>query len=172
MTPKGKKEKDYQQLLQLVIDDLKRLYDFVDRTFDGLRTKALALLAGEVAILTFLFADDARRSPILENQSDYIFLGIGVTALIMAFLKLLWILHPVQWEHPPESRDLRDLQERFNGDPIKYLEQVKSQYLEVIPGCNAKLARKSNAFVRAIYLLVIGIVVVAVLKYGDGGLIL
>lgn len=166
------KEKDYHRLLELTIDELRRLYDFMDRTYDGLRTKALALLAGEVAILTFLFASDGRRNPILANPSDYIFLGIGVTALILAFLTFLWILQPVQWEHPPESRDLRDLKDRYDNNSTRYLESLKNHYLDVIPSCNSKITKKSGGFVRAIYLLVVGIVIVAVLKYGNGGLTL
>lgn len=167
-----KKDAHYDELLQLGIDELRRLYDFISETYDNLRTKALALLAGEVAMLTFLFNAKQENKPIIDLQSvsDCVFLGVGVTALVVAFLLFLRVLHPEQWDHPPESKDLKNIKERFNNNHTTYLETLKDHYLEVIPACNAKLAKKSKYFVYAIYALVTGIFIVAVLKYGNGGL--
>jgi hypothetical protein len=42
-----------QKLLELIIAEQQRLYDTVNEAFDNLRIKALGLMAGEIAAVTF-----------------------------------------------------------------------------------------------------------------------
>ena len=57
------------ELLVLAVDELRRLHDSITQSFDNLRGKALALLAGEVAIVTFLFsADGSKKHAFFTDQ--------------------------------------------------------------------------------------------------------
>lgn len=161
-------------MLREQVVELRRLYDYISSSMDRLRAKTLALLAGEVAIVSFLFtsnrADQSRQ--ILVSVSDAVFLGTGAILLILAFIIFLWLLQPVDWEHPPETSELIESEKHYNGSDEKFLERLVACYLRVIPACNVKVSVRSKRFVLAVYFLAIGIFMVTVLKYGNGGLAL
>lgn len=161
-------------MLREQVNELRRLYDYISSSMDKLRSKTLALLAGEVAVVSFLFTSN-RTDPgreILVSLSDAVFLGTGVVLLILAFVIFLWLLQPVEWEHPPETSEMIESEKHYNGSEEKFLERLVAHYLRVIPSCNTKLGIKSKRFVLAVYFLALGIFLVAVLKYGNGGLAL
>jgi hypothetical protein len=158
-------------LLEEQVVEVRRLYDYISGSMDRLRTKTLALLAGEVAIVSFLFSSgktDENRD-IITSVSDIVFFGTGVALLALAFVLFLWLLQPVDWEHPPDTAELLESDRHFGGNGEKFLERVLKHYLRVIPECNRKLSSRSRKFVQAVYFLAIGVFIVAVLKYGNGG---
>lgn len=158
-----------QELHQLGIDELRRLHDAIGVSFEGVRSKSLALLAGEVAMVTFLFSSEASHAlakPFIVYAM--VFYGVGVLLLVIAFILLLSIITPVQWHHPPETTDLEDMDDRFNGSPENFNVYLKNEYIKSIRKCAPKLEVKSRRFIWATFLLAIGIFVVALLKFGGG----
>jgi hypothetical protein len=162
---------DYKELLTLSVGELRRLYDHVSTSFDNLRTKGLALLAGEVAIVTFLFSADGSHKALLAHQTPVygiIFYGVGIFLLALAFLALLYVIASVPWKHPPDHQDVVNLTDRFNDSPIKFLEYLQREYLACISHCAGLLTVKAKRFMWAVYSLSLGIFIVLMLKYGGG----
>lgn len=157
-----------ERLHQLGIDELRRLYDAICESFEGVRTKALALLAGEVAMITFLFSTSSSH-PLAKPFIVYAvaLYGIGMLLLALSFISFLSIITPVQWHHPPETVDLENMDERF-GNSEKYLVYLKNEYIKSIRLASPLLATKSRRFVMTTLILAIGIFLIALLKFGGG----
>jgi hypothetical protein len=162
---------DRERLHTLGVEELRRLHDAIGSSFEGLRTKALGLLAGEVAMITFLFSADTgkplAKPVIISTITMY---GVGIALLGIAFVLLLTIITPVQWHHPPETVDLEDMDDRFHGSPERFAVYLKKEYVKSIRICAPILAVKSKRFIWAVFILSIGIFVVALLKFGSGTL--
>lgn len=159
-----------ERMLEIGVQELHRLYDFISTTYDGLRTKALALTAGEVAIVTFLFsAENEHKKALSEQAVSYLILYfIGVLLLAGAFLIFLWIIAPSQWDCPPDTSDLEDMKDRFDNNEEKFLVYLKGRYVSAIRSSNRTVSRKSKVFVVAVLCLAVGIFLLALLKFGGG----
>jgi hypothetical protein len=160
------------ELLKLGVDELRRLYDGISHSLDNLRAKALALLVAEIAIVTFLFTSGENGTfTSIKIVYGIIFLCIGIACLASCFFMFLWVISPVKdWEHPPETRDLKDIFKNFDNDPNKLLETLKDDYIRIIPGCIKVIGSKSKKFTTGVYLLSVGVFIVLMIKYGGGTL--
>ncbi len=156
------------QLLSVTVDELRRHYDYVCTGFNHLRTKALALLGGEVAIVTFLFSADSNAAFIPKVVYGAVFLLIGIALMTTAFLLFLWVLSPATWHHPPETKLTRKLNKNFNSDPNEFMEYLKDEYNEIIERCIAKTGARATKFNIGLYSLAFGTVILIMLKYGGG----
>lgn len=165
MTPD--QERDYIELLKECVGELRRLYDNISNSFEQLRTKALAILAGEVAIITFLFAPTDNGSffgPVVPVYGFVVF-GLGIALLIIAFGMFLTVLSSVGWTHPPEEKDIVDLKKRFNNSPVEFLEYLKGEYMGAIKHCIGKTNSRAKRFMIGIYSFSAGITMVVLIKY-------
>lgn len=168
-------QENEKELLKESVAELRRLYDAVARSFDHLRTKALALLAGEVAIVTFLFSGNSSSSGLMQQSPPIyglVFYGLGIALLAFAFLMFLMVLSSITWKHPPEEKDVRNITARFNSNQVEFLHYLHNEYLEKIAYCTNKIGDKSSKFMRGLYALSIGIFLVILVKYGGGTLAL
>ena len=100
-------ESDKESTVQLVIDDLRRLFDEVSSTYGSLKSRALGMLAGEVALVTFIFSGDGIKLLRLSD-SERVFFGFGALALIISFGLLLWIVSTRQWLVPLDLKDSKN----------------------------------------------------------------
>src|ERR1700722_6232309 len=88
---------------KLALKELHRLYDHLCRNYDQLRLKTLALLAGEVAIITFIFSSTVysggKMIPLLpaENYGKVFYWG-GVIIIGLAFILFLSVISKVTWQ--------------------------------------------------------------------------
>jgi hypothetical protein len=168
---KEKKGENHKDLLQLGIDELRRLYDAVSHSHDNLRAKALALLVAEIAIVTFLFSAGDPNPFSVKIIYGIVFLAIGILCLIGSFVTFLWVISPIkEWEHPPETKDLKNIHKNFDNSPAKFLTTLKDDYLRCIPSCISTLSKRSQKFSAAVYLLSAGIFIILMIKYGGGSL--
>lgn len=161
------------EFLESGVNELKIIHSSISSSYDAIKAKALALLAGEVAIVTFLFADSVSHKGSEPSQvviSIAIFYLIGIIMLSAAFLLFLYVVSPIQWVQPPESKVVDNMKEWFGGDKTKFLEYLKQEYYIAIQTCNGKLRNKARGFVFAIYLLTTGILILVLLKYGKGAI--
>ena len=164
------KEENEKELTTLAIDELRRLYDSINASFDNLRTKALALLAGEVTIVTFVISSGNKHPIFHDKVAIYglVFYGIAILAFLVAFLVFVNVFSTVEWHHPPEEKDVANLTARFNSKPLKFLEYLKEEYLESINHCGGILDTKAVRFMRGVYALLVGIFIILMLIYGGG----
>jgi len=91
--------------------------------------------------------------------------------LASCFFLFLWVISPIKdWEHPPESNKLDDIYKSYDNSPSKFLEELKNDYIRIIPACTRILSKKSTIFTTGVYLLSAGIFIVLMIKYGGGTL--
>lgn len=167
------KEENQKELHRLAIHELHRVYDGVVRSFDHLKTKALALLAGEAAIVTFLFSSNGTGSSFFQKGTSvptygFVLFGVGITLLVGAFIIFIHVISIAKWTHPPDEKDLADIYGRFNNSPLEFLEHMKSEYTRTIPQCISILGRRSVRFMWGVYSLSVGIALLVLVKYCSG----
>jgi len=159
-------------ILESAVNELKVLHNAISTSYDSIKSKALALLAGEITIITFLFAGSSVLSGKVSisdiTVSTAMFYLIGGILLTLAFASFLHVIYPVQWKQPPETEVVRHLEDWFDNDKEKFLKYLQEDYIKAIEVCNAKLSGKAKRFVFAIYLLTSGILILVLLKYGKG----
>src|SRR5581483_10491751 len=87
------------KILKISLDELRRFYDHVSNIYDQLRLKALALIAGELGIVGFIFSDASTRH--IPRQVDtQLFYFAGIIFLALAFGSLLWTISSFSWQIP------------------------------------------------------------------------
>jgi hypothetical protein len=161
---------DDKELLEIALKEVRRLYDHVTSSFDHLRSHALALMGGEVAILTFLFSSKSSTNNSFFHKSvpvyGIVFYGIGIALLTCAFLIFLHVISSVRWMHPPDEKDVANVTDRFNHSTVKFLSHLIGEYIESINHCISVLNVKAKWFMRAVYALSVGIFIIVMLKFG------
>jgi len=153
-----------ESLSRLAINELREFYIAVSNSYDQLRIKALAMIAGEVAIITFIFSG---KFPLPKVVYGIVFFSIALLLISISFLSFLWIISPVRWEHPTDVDALRKVDKNFKNRET-FLEQLVQDHHNAIDICSRILTRKAKAFVWAIYLLSIGIFILLMIKFGAG----
>jgi len=152
---------------------LRRLYDSITGSFDHLRTKALGLLAGEIAIITFLFAAKPTDNGFnIRIVSNFIFFFVGVTLMTASCILLINVLASSKWGHPPETKDTKKMKSRIGLTRLKVLLYLKEDYENTITMCAQILSKRAERFMWAVYTFILAAFILVVLKYGGGGITL
>jgi len=169
MATGGSREEEKAILLNCV-HELRRLYDHVTRSFEQLRNKSLALLVGEVAIVTFLFSDNLPNKLLHHSQPSYgvVIFGLGTALLIFSFVTYLAVISTITWVFPTEEYDMKNPTDRFKGDHLEFLKYLHAEYMTKIPVCIAKSKQRSDWFMMGTYALSAGIFFITLVKYGGG----
>lgn len=172
MVKEDKEKLDRIAFLESGLNELRNIHNAIGSSYDSMKTKALALLAGEIGIVTFLFANSSntQATPVQSaiSISNAVFYIISFFLLSAAFLLFIHVISPGQWKIPPESHVIKHMREWFNNDKEKFILYLHDEYQEAISICNSKLSAKAKRFVYGIYLLVSGILLLVLLKYGKG----
>lgn len=166
------RNKQDKEALLLVVDELRRHYDNLADSFNHLRGKALALLVGEVAMVTFLFSSESGSRDQFAVTQVYggVFLLVGVLAMFYAFLQFLSVISSAQLSHPPETKMTRNLEKYFDNNPVAILEYLKSEYELAIEHWVGLMGVRARRFMWGIYGFSAGSFILIVLKYGVGGI--
>lgn len=158
------KDEEKVKILKASLIELRRFYDHVSNIYDQLRIKALALIAGEVAIATFIFAkDEARHIP--HNPALIIFYFTGIIFLALAFALLLWTIASFSWQIPHDLEDSTTLFNKHENE-LSFLKYMHDDYINAINKCLPKVDSKARKFNWTIYLLAAGVIMLLVIKYG------
>ena len=157
-------------LLEECVNELRRVYDYIVRTFEHVRNKALALLVGEVTVAIFLYSDIGKSSLLTKKSPlyGYAFFGIGTALLFFAFYKFLRVVSTVTWAFPTEDYDMKNPTARFNDSRLEFLEYLHSEYYKKIPHCISIVKQRSKWFMEGIYALTGGVFFVILVKYLGG----
>ncbi len=149
-----------------IVDDLRYLHRSVIDALDSMRRRALALLGGDIAIVTFLFGTGTYK---LTTNTPPLYgillLIVGIILLLTSSFLTLWILQPISITTPPDTKDTRNLGERFDDNEAKYLRYMKSEYEDAADALIISVGRRSKMLVWATKLLAIGVIIMVVLKY-------
>lgn len=152
-----------------VNEELRRFYDYIVKAFEHLRNKCLALLVGEVAIVTFLFQDfkldDLGANPPIYG---YVTLGLSIFLLVLSYAMFLFVISTIKWKFPTEQHDMKNPTERFKGNPLNYQKYLHAEYIEKVGYCNGKLMFRSKVFMLGTYALSAGVFLAILVRYGGG----
>ena len=159
-----------ESLLEECVVELRRLYDYGSESLEHVRNKALALMVGEVAIVTFLFSRDGNNSLLKHGTPvyGYVALGLGVAFLAYAFYKYFRVIETIQWQFPTEDYDMKNPTARFHSSRLEFLDYLHSEYMRKIPDCLNKIRERSVCFMHGTYALSAGVLIIILVKYGGG----
>ena len=148
-----------EKTLETMIEELRRMNDWVDHAYQRVKTKTLTFLGGGLAVLTFLYSNGETFIPTETYGRIFYFCGLGAVlgAIIMLFAALL----PRMWEFSIESKDI-DTVEKYSG--VEYLKYVKDR-LFLTYRTNIETYDKNQRLLnRSFYPLVFGAIILVVLK--------
>lgn len=159
-------DSDKLEILKVSIKEQQSIYTHINNIYDQLRIKSLALIAGEVAIMTFLFTNwDLKKS--LHDGDRVFFFFSGVVFLALAFGLLLWIISTVEWKIPHTLESSKELLSNKNRNTEqKFLEYLHDDYTNVNKSCMKLVSDKCKKFNWTVFLLATGVIIVMVIKFG------
>jgi len=150
---------EQEKIAQTSIDELRRKYTELTTSFDQLRNKVLAFIAGELALIAFLFASGMKIPTVIFG---IFFFATGTALVTASFVILSLSLRGADWISPGPSRPQ---DEPSNLVALKKACDDYSNALEM----NAPIyAKRSQMFDVALNLLLIGVTILLVIKYGQG----
>ncbi len=153
-------------IIKQSIKEQKLMFEYTNNIYDQLRIKALALIAGEVAILTFLFNTWNFRL-ILKDSDRIFFFFTGVVFMGLAFAFLLWIISTVPWKFPHDlqSADAHLNNKNYDSEE-SFLKILHDDYIVVNKHNSEIVTNKYKKFNWTIFLLAAGVIIVMVIKFG------
>jgi|SRR5665213_1639469 len=153
---------------QVAVDELRRKYDELCHNNDQLRLKAVAFITGELALATFLFNKGIPLPIIIYGVVFFIF-GIGcVTA---SFIMLLTLLKSASWHLPVNRNYIREIDGAEYPDKASFLEYIKDCYITVLDKNTPKVSKANRRFDISLLLLVVGVIMLLIIKYGQGAVL-
>jgi hypothetical protein len=159
-------ELDKTKSLNYCLVEQRRLYDNILTTIEGLRTKALALLAGEIALVTFLFDSDFKNFFTQDTPVyGFVFFGIGLCLLIVAAAFFLMVISSISFSHPPTSDDIKYLEKRYYKDSDSFLEKMVENYDSCIISIIKIANSRAKKFMYGVYCFSGGIAITILIKY-------
>lgn len=160
-------EPDQQTLiLRAAVEEQRHFYNCISNTFDQLRVKALALIAGEVAIVTFLFVGGDTSVINNLNRVDIVILfGAAVTCLLLAFGLLLWTISTVVWKQAHGFVRSTKLLKTYATER-EFLQYLNNDYATINKHNATVITPKLKRFNWIVYLLSAGAILVLLIKYG------
>ena len=153
------KQEEKEKVAQTSVDELRRKYTELTTSFDQLRTKVLAFIAGEIALVAFLFASGMNIPSVIYG---ILFFSVGFGFVTASFVILSFSLRGADWHSPGPSRPT---QEPTN---LSALTKACEDYSSAIENNAPIYARRSKMFDTALMLLLIGVTILLAIKYGQG----
>jgi hypothetical protein len=155
-------QEDRIQILKIAIGEMRSTFNHVSNIYDQLRIKALGVLAGEVALITFMFSGDGVAIP--DVAYGRIFFFTGVFFLGAAFGLLLWTLSPLEWKMPYDEFSSEALKKYKTEE--EFLEYLNDDHIVATQHCLKYVSLKARRFTWTLYLLSAGAIILMVIKFG------
>lgn len=153
--------------LRFAIDELRRKYDEVEKSYDSVRTRVLALIGVELTIFTFFFS---QISDLPATVYGLIFYVTAVISLFVSFSLLMIGISGVQWRMPSDRNNMRFMIDE-NYTEERFLENIEKEYRDTVTEDLAVLAKRGDNFNKSLMLLVVGVIILVVLKYGKAAIL-
>lgn len=159
-------KEDKKQMLKHSLREHRNNFDHINNIYDQLRIKALALIAGEVAIVTFLFSGWDFKKAVFDNDRTLVF-ATGILFLSLAFGIFLWIISTVQWSFPHNLKSAKEiLTDKNISTEDEFLEYIHDDFVIVNGRNNSIVTSKCKKFNWSVYLLSAGVIIIMVIKFG------
>lgn len=158
---------DREETIRSVLVDLRRLYDHISSNYDSLKNRVLALIAGEVAIASFIFGDEKIKLAKMTSAEE-IFFFMGVMLLAVSFGALLWIISTASWIIPLDLEASEQIYDRFDSK-LKYLEYIQKDYENSIRHCLKKMSARAKVYNITLFVLSSAIIILLVIKFTRTG---
>jgi hypothetical protein len=159
------KPTEEEKVEQVAVEELRRRYDELCSNFDQIRLRVLAFITGELALASFLFSKGMALPSIIYG---FIFFATGVICIMASFTILLTLLRTVSWRSPISRQYIRDIDYKEFPDKTSFLLYVKEAYIRVLDGNSPTISRANKRFDISLVLLVVGVIILMVIKYGQG----
>lgn len=156
----------YEQDIRVAIDELRLRFSYCDSDYNQLQTKFFALLAGEVAIATFLLADNQEFHRVFTSGSIIMQLFfVGGLLCLMAAIGIAFVYtRSVKAAIAPEIKRILGNTEIKAHPGIDFLERIKEDYEEAIAICDEDNDRRARKLDWSIDLFVIAAIILMIFK--------
>jgi hypothetical protein len=161
-------EKVAEQIETVAVEELRRKYDELCRDYDQLRIRVLAFITGELALVTFLFSKGIHLPTVIYG---IVFLAIGTVCIIASFVILLFSLRGIEWHRPISRHYIQDIDREAFPDKETFLAYIKEAYTHVLDSNIPRVGKISRLFDISLMLLIAGVIIVMIIKYGQGNII-
>lgn len=151
---------DKSVVLKVSIKELRHLYGHVNRNWLNLKTRTLGLIAGEVAMVSFVFS----RFSVPTATYGRVFLGAGIALVSLTFIALLWVLATSSWKIPFDIATSKSIYRRFNNEQ-EFMEHLKEDYEDCISHCLPRFASRARVYNFSLIGFSIGLIILLVLKF-------
>ncbi len=139
------------------------MYEQISNTYDQLRVKAVALIAGEVALVAFIFTTSKLTIPV--EYYGRIFFFTGIVSLITSFGFLFWTISALDWKMPTDLFDSDEIIRKYPTEK-EFLKYVHHEYVISISHCLPRVDKRAKRFNWTLYLLAASAIVLLVIKFG------
>lgn len=155
---------DNIKIIKASIVELRHSHEHISNIYDQLRLKALALIAGEVAIVSFIFGDEKTKIP--EESDRKVFFFVGLILLGLSFGALLWIISTVRWKLPHDFAKANDLlSDKNRNTEIAFFKCLHDDFCDVNEHNNKIVSNKCKKFNWVVYALSAGVIILMVMKF-------
>ncbi|MBL8159368.1 hypothetical protein JNJ66_02840 [Candidatus Saccharibacteria bacterium] len=141
------------------LEELRRKYDELTASFDQLRNKVLAFIAGEIALIAFLFSNGITIPGTVFGVFFFLFGSGSITA---SFILLGISLRGATWHSPGSTTPSQ------TTSSLGALNKAYKNYSAAINNNMTIYSKRSRMFDNALTLLLIGVIILLVIKYGQG----
>lgn len=157
-----------EEIEKIAVKELRRKYDELCRDFDQIRYRVLAFITGELALATFLFSNGI---PLPKIVYGFVFFVIGIGCILASFVILLFSLRTTAWHKPVNSHYIHDIDKEDFPDKESFLLYIKEAYTHVLDANIPIVSRASKMFDLSLMLLVAGVIILMIIKYGQGTIV-
>lgn len=155
------KDDDKPEVIKTSIQELKSLYQRIDTNWINLKNRTLGLLAGEVAVVSFIFTDNTFVPKEIYGR---VYFAVGIGLVSLAFALLLFILATSSWRMPYDVETSQKLYKRFDSH-LDFLEHIREDYEQCINFCLVKMAFRARLYNISLLALSSGIIMLLVLRF-------
>ncbi|HMH70617.1 MAG TPA: hypothetical protein VK502_04405 [Candidatus Saccharimonadales bacterium] len=150
------------KIVNINLTEMRRTFDHISNIYDQMRLKALGFIAGEIAIVTFLFSASVKFPDVLYGQIIFL---TAVIMLCVAFGLLMWTISTVGWRIPCDFEGHKKTIRKYPSE-LALLECIHDDYIGAINDANTVVTKRARRFNWTIYLLSAGVIIILLVKYG------
>lgn len=154
-----------EKILQTSVDESRRKYEELNSNYDQLRVKVLAFITGELALTAFLFASGI---PLPRIIYGIVFFLVGVGCIAASFIILLLLLRSMTWSSPVHPSTLKKHDYREYPTKVAFLEHICKCYSVSLEKNEPRISTRARMFDNSLMLLFVGVIILLVIKFGQG----
>lgn len=147
--------------LKLKLDAEKERYSAAEGSFNGIRSRCLALLSVEMVLITYFFSD--LRSIIPSEIYGIIFFAIGIISIIASAGLSLYSIRPITWPDPIGPEEYAKLD--YAKDENECLKVFANDYTLSAEEAKRLTAKQAQIFKYSLLLFVFGLIMLLIIKF-------